>query len=135
MVRDGRLHRQCVIHRDIEPANLHQDEEGVLRLLDLGVALSGREPAAMRQRHAGTPSFINPEQWGRSAASSDGPEELSDLFALGVTLYQLLTSKLPSGNLEAGAGAVCAVQSAVGVLANVFAEIGIADSSTKCNVQ
>lgn len=99
----GRLHRQCVIHRDIKPANLHQGEDGVLRLLDLGVALSGREPAAMRQLHAGTPSFINPEQWGYSATLADGPEELpdaqSDLFALGVTLYQLLTNRLPYGDV------------------------------------
>ena len=99
----GRLHRQCVIHRDIKPANLHQGEDGVLRLLDLGVALSGREPEAMRKLHAGTPSFINPEQWGYSALAAEGPEELpdaqSDLFALGVTLYQLLTSRLPYGEV------------------------------------
>ena len=99
----GRLHRQCVIHRDIKPANLHQGEDGVLRLLDLGVALSGREPEAMRKLHAGTPSFINPEQWGFSAGSTDGPEELpdaqSDLFALGVTLYQLLAARLPYGEV------------------------------------
>jgi hypothetical protein len=99
----GRLHRQCVIHRDIKPANLHQGEDGVLRLLDLGVALSGREPEAMRKLHAGTPSFINPEQWGFSAAAADGPEELpdaqSDLFALGITLYQLLTARLPYGEV------------------------------------
>jgi serine/threonine protein kinase len=92
-----------VIHRDIKPANLHQGEDGVLRLLDLGVALSGREPEAMRKLHAGTPSFINPEQWGFSATGSDGPEELpdaqSDLFALGVTLYQLLTGRLPYGEV------------------------------------
>jgi serine/threonine protein phosphatase PrpC len=99
----GRLHRQCVIHRDIKPANLHQGEDGVLRLLDLGVALSGREPEAMRKLHAGTPSFINPEQWGFSATGADGLEELpdaqSDLFALGVTLYQLLTARLPYGEV------------------------------------
>jgi serine/threonine protein phosphatase PrpC len=99
----GRLHRQCVIHRDIKPANLHQGEDGVLRLLDLGVALSGREPEAMRKLHAGTPSFINPEQWGFSASAAGGPEELpdaqSDLFALGVTLYQLLTARLPYGEV------------------------------------
>lgn len=99
----GRLHRQFVIHRDIKPANLHQGEDGVLRLLDLGVALSGREPEAMRKLHAGTPSFINPEQWGFSATGSDDPEELpdaqSDLFALGVTLYQLLTGRLPYGEV------------------------------------
>lgn len=99
----GRLHRQCVIHRDIKPANLHQGEDGVLRLLDLGVALSGREPEAMRKLHAGTPSFINPEQWGFSAGSTDALEELpdaqSDLFALGVTLYQLLAARLPYGEV------------------------------------
>ena len=99
----GRLHRQCVIHRDIKPANLHQGDDGVLRLLDLGVALSGREPEAMRKLHAGTPSFINPEQWGFSAGSTDALEELpdaqSDLFALGVTLYQLLAARLPYGEV------------------------------------
>ncbi|MEO7105407.1 MAG: protein kinase [Rhodoferax sp.] len=107
----GRLHHQGVIHRDIKPANLHQGEDGVLRLLDLGVALSGREPASMRELHAGTPSYVNPEQWGfncKTTARSGGqrtdvPQELpdaqSDLFALGVTLYQLLTGKLPYGEV------------------------------------
>jgi len=107
----GLLHRQGVIHRDIKPANLHQGEDGVLRLLDLGVALSGREPAAMRELHAGTPSYVNPEQWGFNCKAgartggqrTDVPQELpdaqSDLFALGVTLYQLLTAKLPYGEV------------------------------------
>ncbi len=102
----SRLHRQCVIHRDVKPANLHQGEDGVLRLLDLGVALSGREPEAMRKLHAGTPSFINPEQWGFKAtggtvldAAEELPDAQSDLFALGVTLYQLLTGRLPYGEV------------------------------------
>lgn len=107
----GRLHRQGVIHRDIKPANLHQGEDGVLRLLDLGVALSGREPASMRELHAGTPSYVNPEQWGFNCKTSartggqrtDVPQEpadaQSDLFALGVTLYQLLTGRLPYGEV------------------------------------
>ncbi len=99
----GRLHQQNVIHRDIKPANLHQGEDGVLRLLDLGVALSGREPEAMRKLHAGTPSYVNPEQWGFNALGGDALEQLptpqSDLFALGVTLYQLLTHKLPYGDV------------------------------------
>lgn len=107
----GRLHRQGVIHRDIKPANLHQGEDGVLRLLDLGVALSGREPAALRELHAGTPSFINPEQWGYnnkaglragplgSEAVTEPADAQSDLFALGVTLYQLLTGRLPYGEV------------------------------------
>jgi len=104
----GRLHRQGVIHRDIQPANLHQGEDGVLRLLDLGMALSGREPPAMRRLHAGTPSYINPEQWGfaikaggvDSAMPPEDPDAMSDLFALGVTLYQLLTDgRLPYGEV------------------------------------
>ena len=103
----GRLHRQSVIHRDIKPANLHQGEDGVLRVLDLGVALSGREPAAMRSLHAGTPCYMNPEQWGfgrmAGVMGKDAPVELpdaqSDLFALGATMYQLLTGKLPYGDV------------------------------------
>ena len=103
----GLLHRQGVIHRDIKPANLHQGDDGVLRVLDLGVALSGREPAGMRSLHAGTPSYINPEQWGfgrtAGAMGKDAPVEEpdagSDLFALGVTLHQLLTGKLPYGEV------------------------------------
>ena len=106
----GRLHQQSVIHRDIKPANLHQGEDGVLRVLDLGVALSGREPESTRLLHAGTPSYMNPEQWGLhvkanvGTSDKDGPIEKpdaqSDLFALGVTLYQLLTrGKLPYGDV------------------------------------
>lgn len=104
----GRLHRQSVIHRDVKPANLHQGQDGVVRLLDLGVALSGREPESTRMLHAGTPSYINPEQWGfgvRAAgvdtdAPPQPPDAMSDLFALGVTLYQLLTGgKLPYGEV------------------------------------
>jgi serine/threonine protein phosphatase PrpC len=108
----GLLHRQGVIHRDIKPANLHQGDDGVLRVLDLGVALSGREPESMRRLHAGTPSFVNPEQWGHNSKAggktaagnaTEGEPELpdaqSDLFALGVTLYQLLTGKLPYGEV------------------------------------
>ena len=91
----GRLHRLGVVHRDVKPANLHLGDDGQLRLLDLGVALSGNEPAEQRALHAGTPSYMNPEQW------DDAPVDAqSDLFALGVTLYRLLTGHLPFGEIE-----------------------------------
>ncbi|MGA8515998.1 MAG: bifunctional protein-serine/threonine kinase/phosphatase [Burkholderiaceae bacterium] len=98
----GRLHRQGVIHRDIKPANLHMGADGVLRILDLGVALSGREPDCTRLLHAGTPSYMNPEQWGYGVhgdGDEQSPNAQSDLYAVGVTLYQLLTGKLPYGDV------------------------------------
>ena len=91
----GRLHRLRVIHRDVKPANLHLGDDGELRLLDLGAAVSGNSPAAQRALHAGTPSYMNPELWGDASATPQ-----SDLFALGVTLYQLLTGHLPYGEIE-----------------------------------
>ena len=91
----GSLHRLGVVHRDVKPANLHLGDDGQLRLLDLGVALSGNETAEQRELHAGTPSYMNPEQWDGAAADA-----ASDLFALGVTLYQLLTGHLPYGEIE-----------------------------------
>jgi serine/threonine protein phosphatase PrpC len=91
----GRLHRQGVIHRDIKPGNLHLGDDGSWRILDLGVALSGREGEAQRELHAGTPSYMNPEQWDGAL-----PDAGSDLFALGVTLYQWLTGRLPYGEIE-----------------------------------
>jgi len=94
----GRLHRHGVVHRDIKPGNLHLGDDGVWRVLDLGVAVSGREPKALRTLHAGTPSYMNPEQW--HADEHVAADARSDLYALGVTLYQWLTGKLPYGEVE-----------------------------------
>ena len=91
----GRLHRMGVVHRDIKPDNLHLGLDGHWRMLDLGTAVSGRETTAQRELHAGTPSYMNPEQWEGAAADAG-----SDLFALGVTLYQWLTGRLPYGEVE-----------------------------------
>ncbi len=99
----GRLHQQGVIHRDIKPANLHLGADGIARILDLGVALSGHESQAARLLHAGTASYVNPEQWGYSTTATDAPPQAanaqSDLYAFGVTLYEWLTTRLPYGEV------------------------------------
>ncbi|MBP8144150.1 bifunctional protein-serine/threonine kinase/phosphatase [Pseudorhodoferax sp.] len=91
------LHAARCVHRDLKPANLHRSQDGQWRLLDLGVALSPRAPRALAGLHAGTPSYINPEQWDEPPRP---PDAGSDLYALGVTLYQALTGRLPFGELE-----------------------------------
>ncbi len=97
----GLLHRQGIIHRDIKPSNLHRGDDGCWRILDMGVALTGKEPESMRVLHAGTPSYINPEQWGYRQPNDEpqAADAQSDLFALGVVLYQMLTGRLPYGDV------------------------------------
>jgi serine/threonine protein kinase len=94
----GALHRRSIIHRDIKPDNIHFGDDGEGRLLDLGVALSGFEPASSATGivgNAGTPTYIAPEQYEGTA-----PSNRSDIFALGITLYEMLTRKFPYGEIE-----------------------------------
>ena len=100
----ARLHRHGVVHRDIKPSNLHLGEDGKWRVLDLGVALSGSDAQEFKLLRAGTPSYMNPEQWGSDAAEPVAADEASDVYALGVTLYEWLTTKLPYGQLEPYSG-------------------------------
>ncbi|MFJ7283074.1 protein kinase [Pseudomonas sp. NPDC099000] len=92
----GMLHRRQILHRDIKPENLLLGDDGELRLLDFGLAycpgLSEDQPTAL----PGTPSYIAPE-----AFRGDAPTPQQDLYAVGVTLYFLLTGHYPYGEIEA----------------------------------
>ena len=90
------LHRLDIVHRDIKTDNLHLGQDGVLRILDLGVALSlaERKPDDPVGQ-AGTPSYMAPELF-EGALPAPG----FDLYAAGVTLYHLLTRKYPYGEIE-----------------------------------
>ncbi|WP_374403648.1 protein kinase [Niveibacterium sp.] len=92
----GALHRLAIIHRDVKPANLHLGHDGRLRLLDLGVAAAdGHDELFNEINNPGTPSYMAPELFADGRAN-----EASDLYAAGVTLYELLTRKYPYGEVE-----------------------------------
>ncbi len=84
-------HRQGVTHRDIKPANIMVElVSGMVRVTDFGIARIIDSTQTRTGLVLGTPSFMSPEQMAGSR--TDGR---SDLYALGVTLFQLLTGTLP----------------------------------------
>lgn len=96
------LHRLAIVHRDIKPDNLHLGADGRLRLLDLGVAASDGQDAAEtfnEINNPGTPSYMAPELFAGTGVAT-AANEASDLYAVGVTLYHLLTRKYPFGEIE-----------------------------------
>src|SRR3954467_8220837 len=92
----GKLHQRGLIHKDIKPANIVVDcADGHVRLTGFGIASRlSRERQAPQppETIAGTLAYMAPEQTGRMNHSIDAR---SDLYALGVTLYQMLTGILP----------------------------------------
>jgi PAS domain S-box-containing protein len=92
----GKLHQRELVHKDIKPANiLVNSATGEVRLTGFGIA--SRLPRERQSPHppetiAGTLSYMAPEQTGRMNRSIDSR---SDLYALGVTFYQMLTGALP----------------------------------------
>ncbi len=89
------LHRAGIIHRDIKPDNVILTSDGGLRLIDLGVARLPRLEDSSETDSPGTPSFMAPELFSGQAA-----DELSDLFALGVTVFRAFTGVYPYGEIE-----------------------------------
>ncbi|RZV35783.1 MAG: CHASE2 domain-containing protein [Chromatiales bacterium] len=84
-------HNQGVIHRDIKPANLiYNPKEGSLKISDFGVARITDNNRTKTGIVLGTPMYMSPEQ-----LSAENLTGLSDLFSLGVTLYELLVGEVP----------------------------------------
>ncbi|MCX2817126.1 MULTISPECIES: bifunctional protein-serine/threonine kinase/phosphatase [unclassified Pseudomonas] len=92
----GVLHRRNLLHRDIKPDNLHLGRDGQLRLLDFGLAYCPGLSEDPLHELPGTPSYIAPE-----AFDGHPPSPRQDLYAVGVTLYHLLTGHYPYGEVEA----------------------------------
>ena len=80
-----------IIHRDIKPANIHVTPDGAVKIMDLGLALP---PDSKRYTATGmvvgTPAYLSPEQ-----AQGNDLDTRSDIYSLGVVMYELATGKLP----------------------------------------
>jgi PAS domain S-box-containing protein len=97
----GQVHRQGLIHKDIKPANVLVDDDGNVWLTGFGIASqlpNARQSPVPPEIISGTLAYMAPEQTGRLNRSIDAR---SDLYSLGVTLYQTLTGHLPFAAADA----------------------------------
>jgi hypothetical protein len=85
------LHEKGKLHRDIKPSNVMVRRDGRVVILDFGLAIDVPSGAALSdERMAGTPAYLAPEQHVGTA-----PSEASDWYAVGVTLYEAMTGRMP----------------------------------------
>ena len=111
-------HRNLILHRDIKPANVLVTGDGTLKLVDFGAARR-MDASSLETMPPMTPSFASPEQLRGEPVTT-----LSDVYGLGMTLYQLVSGTLPFGLgpksayetvQQAVAGATIAPSAAAGV--------------------
>ncbi len=86
-------HSQGIVHNDVKPSNIMVGEYGQVLVVDWGTATTAEMRADSMKRMLGTPIYMSPEQ-----ANRDNPNELSDIYCLGSTLYHLLTLRFPCWN-------------------------------------
>jgi tRNA A-37 threonylcarbamoyl transferase component Bud32 len=93
----GYAHARRIIHRDIKPSNLFFTREKQVKIMDFGLAKMVEEVRKGSSIIAGTPYYMAPEQ-----ALGEAVDHRADLYAFGVTLYQLLTGEVPfsEGNVQ-----------------------------------
>ncbi|GLY02570.1 hypothetical protein Acsp01_29490 [Actinoplanes sp. NBRC 101535] len=92
-------HRAGLVHRDVKPGNIMIAADGAAKLIDFGLAQLGRPADPAGDRAVGTFLYASPEQSGMLKRPVDGR---SDLYSLGVVLYECLTGRLPFESSDVG---------------------------------